>query len=80
MPAKRELTMRQMRQMLQLARDGMSARQIGRTLCAARSSIQDNLRRAAGAGLHWPLPSELTDAALEQLLFSKREFLRTFCF
>ncbi|MFC2255163.1 hypothetical protein ACETRX_37005 [Labrys portucalensis] len=56
--------------MLRLARDGVSARQIGRTLGAARSTIQDNLRRAAGAGLHWPLPSELTDAALEQLLFS----------
>ena len=32
MPAKRELTMRQIRQMLRLARDGVSAREIGRTL------------------------------------------------
>ncbi|WP_448955829.1 IS21 family transposase [Labrys neptuniae] len=63
--------MRQIRQMLRLARDGVSARQIGRTLGAARSTIQDNLKRAAGAGLHWPLPSELTDAALEQLLFRR---------
>ena len=51
MPAKRELTMRQIRQMLRLHRDGASAREIGRTLGVARSTVQDNLRRAAAAGL-----------------------------
>ena len=40
MPAKRELTVRQIRQMLRLARDGVSAREIGRTLGVARSTIQ----------------------------------------
>ena len=70
MPAKRELTMRQIRQMLRLARDGVSAREIGRMLGVARSTVQDNLKRAAGAGLAWPLPGDLTDAALEQRLFS----------
>jgi transposase len=80
MPAKRELTMRQIRQMLRLARDGVSAREIGRTLGVARSTIQDNLKRAASAGLDWPLPGELTDATLEQRLFAhagvKRGFRR----
>jgi IS30 family transposase len=55
MPATRELTMRRIRQMLRLARDGVSAREIGRTLGVARSTIQDNLKRAAVAGLAWPL-------------------------
>jgi transposase len=80
MPAKRELTMRQIRQMLRLARDGVSAREIGRTLGVARSTIQDNLKRAAVAGLAWPLAGDLTDAALEQRLFAhagvKRGFRR----
>jgi len=80
MPAKRELTMRQIRQMLRLARDGVSAREMGRTLGVARSTIQDNLKRVAAAGLAWPLPGELTDAALEQRLFAhtgvKRGFRR----
>jgi hypothetical protein len=31
MPARRELTMRQLRQMLRLHHDGVSAREIGRT-------------------------------------------------
>lgn len=70
MPAKRELTMRQIRQMLRLARDGVSAREIGRTLGVARSTIQDNLKRAATAGLAWPVAGDLTDAVLEQRLFA----------
>jgi transposase len=71
MPAKRELTMRQLRQMLRLHHDGVSAREIGRTLGVARSTIRDNLDRAAKAGLAWPLAPDLTDDVLEQRLFSK---------
>jgi transposase len=66
MPAKRELTMRQLRYMLRLHHDGMSARAIGRTLGMART-IQDNLRRAQASGIAWPLSPELTDDVLEQL-------------
>ena len=54
MPARRELTMRQLRQMLRLAREGVSAREIGRTLGVARSTVQDNLKRAEAAGLRFP--------------------------
>lgn len=71
MPAKRRLTMRQLRQMLRLARDGASSRDIAVMLGVARSTIQDNLRRATAAGLNWPLPGELTDDALEARLFER---------
>jgi transposase len=71
MPAKRELTMRQLRYMLRLDHDGVSAREIGRTLGVARSTIQDNLRRAQASGIAWPLPPELTDDVLEQRLFAR---------
>jgi transposase len=71
MPARRELTMRQLRQMLRLAREGVSARAIGRTLGVARSTVQDNLKRAEAAGLVWPLDAEITDAVLEQRLFPR---------
>ena len=73
MPARRELTMRQLRQMLRLARDGVSARKIGRTLGVARSTVQDNLKRAEVAGLRWPLPAEITDPVLEQRLFARAD-------
>jgi IS30 family transposase len=64
MPAKRELTMRQLRQMLRLHHDGLGAREIGRRLGVARSTIQDNLKRAQAAELVWPLP--LDDAHARQ--------------
>ena len=51
MPAKRKLTMRQLRQMLRLARDGTSSREIGRLTGVARSTVQDALKRAEAAGL-----------------------------
>jgi DNA-binding transcriptional ArsR family regulator len=70
-PAKRELTMRQIRYTLRLASEGISARQIGRMLGVARSTIQDHLRRAQVAGLSWPLPAELTNAVLEERLFAR---------
>jgi transposase len=71
MPAKRELSMRQMRYLLRLHQDGVSAREIGRLLGVARSTIQDSLKRAAAAGLRWPLPDDATDDALERQLFGR---------
>src|ERR1700716_3096010 len=71
MTAKRELTMRQLRYMLRLHHDGVSAREIGRTLGVARSTIQDNLGRAQAAGIGWPLPAEGTDDILEERLFGR---------
>ena len=71
MPAKRRLIMKQLRQMLRLSGDGTSSRDIARTLDVARSTVQDNLKRAAAAGLSWPLPGELTDDAIENRLFAR---------
>ena len=71
MPAKRELTMRQIRELLRLAHDGCSVRDMARRFSVARSTIQDNLKRARDAGLAWPLPSDLTDDFLEQSLFAR---------
>jgi transposase len=37
----------------------------------ARSTIQDNLKRAAAAGLNWPLPDAFSDDALERQLLGR---------
>jgi transposase len=71
MPAKRELSMRQLRTLLRLRHDGVSAREIGRRLGVARSTIQENLKRAAAAGLAWPVADDVTDDVLEQRLFGR---------
>ena len=63
--------MRHLRQMLRLAGDGTSAREIAQRLGIARSTVQDNLKRAAAAGLNWPLPGDLTDDTLENRLFPR---------
>ena len=76
MPAKRELSMRQLRYLLRLQHDGVSTREIGRRLGVARSTIQDNLRRAAAAELKWPLPDDLSDDALERQLFGRADIAR----
>jgi transposase len=62
--------MRRIRQVLQL-RFGAhaSARVIAREVGVGRTTVQDYLSRAGAAGLGWPLVPDLTDEALEQLLF-----------
>jgi transposase len=47
-----------------------SHRQIARSLNLARSTVALSLERAAAAGLHWPLPTTLTDRVLEAMLFA----------
>ncbi len=71
MPARRELTMRHSRQMLRLRHEGVSEREIGRTLGIARSTVRDALERARTAGIAWPVPAEWTDDILEQRLFAR---------
>jgi hypothetical protein len=71
MPAKRELSMRQLRHLLRLHHGGVSAREIGRRLGVARSTVQDNLKRAAAAALAWPLADDVTEDALGLRLFGR---------
>src|SRR5664279_6011340 len=69
MPTER-LSMRRIRQVLQLHFGSRtSTRVIAGTVGVGRSTVQDYLARATAAGLVWPLSPELTDEALEQLLF-----------
>ena len=74
MPAKRGLTIQQLRYLLRLRHDGVSTREIGWLLGVARSRREDNLKRAAAAGLQLALPEEATDDVLEQRLFGRTDF------
>jgi transposase len=63
--------MRCVREILRLKHAcGASDRVIARSTGVARSTVGDYLERAAAAGLGWPVPATLTDAALEALLFA----------
>lgn len=49
--------------------NGLSSRQIAASLGISKGAVGDYLQRAGAAGLNWPLPKDLTDTALERLLF-----------
>jgi transposase len=62
--------MRNIREVLRLSlHEGLSLRQIGASLAISPSALGDYLRRAKRAGVTWPLPEDLSDDALETLLF-----------
>ena len=62
--------MRKVRELLRLKFDlGLSDRQIAASLGVARSTVSEALKRAAAAGIAWPLPAELDDATLEARLY-----------
>jgi transposase len=64
--------MRKVRDILRLAwGQGLSRRQVGASLGIPFTTVADHLRRAAEAGLTWPLPEGLDDTALEALLFKQ---------
>ena len=69
MPGKR-LSMRKIKQVLRLKLDLKLSNQAVATSCGiGRTTVREYVRRAAGAGLSWPLPQDVTDSELEQLLF-----------
>lgn len=62
--------MRKNREILRLRYEAkLSSRQISRSLVIAHSTVGDLLCRAQAAGLTWPLPEDMDDAALQVLLY-----------
>jgi len=62
--------MRKVKEVLRLKWDkGLSNRQIARICGIGRPTVKEYLRRAADAGLIWPLPSGLDETVLERQLF-----------
>ena len=56
------------REALRLRASGLSTREIAASLGVGQTTASDYLKRVPEAGLAWPLPEDLTDAALEALL------------
>jgi transposase len=65
----KRLPMRKIRDALRLRANGLSMREIAASLGVGQSTLSDYFKRAARAGLVWPLPEALTDATLEAMLF-----------
>ena len=65
----KRLSMRKIRDVLRLAAEGRSGRQIAGSLGVSRSTLQGYLERAREVGLAWPLPVDMSDTDLERRLF-----------
>ena len=64
------IAMRKIREVLRLALgEELSRRQVSAASGVPLTTVNDYLRRAASAGLKWPLPGELDDAGVEALLY-----------
>jgi transposase len=68
MPGER-LPMRKIRDVLRLRADGLSKRKIAASLSIGVTTAGEVIRRVKRAGLNWPLSENLSDEALERLVF-----------
>ena len=66
----RRLPMRKIADALRLKAAGLSTRKIAASLAIGQSTVSEYLKRADRAGLSWPLPVGLDDAALEDRLYA----------
>ena len=66
----RRLSMRKLKEIFRLCLgSGLSVRQAAKSCGVGRTTVRDYLDRAKKAGLTWPLPEELDETSLENLLF-----------
>jgi hypothetical protein len=62
--------MRQVREVPRLKTAGVGLNEIARRVGVAPSTVRLTLKRLASAGFDWPLPADLTDGALEAMLYA----------
>lgn len=65
------LPVRKIREVLRLKADGFSDRQIAAAIGSARSTVQECIRRAREAGVMWPLPPAMDEAALHARMYRR---------
>jgi hypothetical protein len=64
--------MRKLRDVLRLKHEaGLNHRAIAQSCAVGLGTVTTYLQRATAAGLTWPLPNDLDDAALEARLFAR---------
>ncbi len=61
--------MRKIGEVLRLQAQGLSQREIGQSVGAAKTTVREYLRRAAAGVVRWPLPEGLDESELEEKLF-----------
>lgn len=68
------------REILRLEALGVSRRNIGFSVGCSPNTVQSVSNRAKAAGISWPLPEEMNDAALKAALFPPKAKQDADCF
>jgi transposase len=69
------MSMRKIREVLRLTHElGLSVRQVREATGVGKTAVSEYVRRAKVVGLTWPIPPEISDAALERWLFTPAGF------
>jgi hypothetical protein len=66
-----KLPVRKIREVLRLKAEGFGDRRIAAAIGSARSTVQECARRARDAGVTWPLPPAIDEAALHAMLYKR---------
>jgi len=65
------MSMRKIREVLRLTHElGLSVRQVREATGVGKTAVSEYVSRARVIGITWPIPPEITDAELEQRLFT----------
>jgi hypothetical protein len=69
------MSMRKIREVLRLTHElGLSVRQVREATGVGKTAVSEYVSRARVIGITWPIPPEITDAELEQRLFTPAGF------
>ena len=69
------MSMRKIREVLRLTHElGLSVRQVREATGVGKTAVCEYVSRAKVIGITWPIPPEISDAALERLLFTPAGF------
>jgi hypothetical protein len=69
------MSMRKIREVLRLTHElGLSVREVREATGVGKTAVSEYVRRAKVVGLTWPIPPEISDAALERWLFTPAGF------
>src|SRR5271170_2096714 len=73
--ARMRMSMRKIREVLRLTHElGLSVREVREATGVGKTAVSEYVRRAKVVGLTWPIPPEISDAALERWLFTPAGF------
>src|ERR1700733_11047404 len=73
--ARMRMSMRKIREVLRLTHElGLSVRQVREATGVGKTAVSEYVSRARVIGITWPIPPEITDAELEQRLFTLAGF------